>query len=358
MADHSSSTRLWGEIPGTSETSINLSPLEKEGLLKLSRPLPVDGPKFHSPITKVKEMKMEPSCDPLVMNTIQLLEYRRVLERLLETVSNYKVAIANGTIEKMPSLQPAPEMPAIVEPSKSDLEDHEEDDSEDAPGGPQHRVMSLGRDTVRQLLETSVVRLAAHAGYQTAAASAVQLLTDATAQFLATFCSLLRLQLDRRLEAGPHSADGWADALENVCVEMRVASATIESPRCTVLALAEYYEEAVVGRHRGLAREVRQMAAQYEAGTSSWCQDDIPEMHFPSSDEGAGGDTYNFDHATPTLDVGMQMLQSLEAGGELADTPLSGDSYHVDTLESNIDTPSPSPGQGKKRRIESGSKYI
>ena len=30
-------------------------------------------------------------------------------------------------------------------------------------------------------------------------------------------------------------------------------------------------------------------------------------------------------HATPTLDVGMQMLQSLEASGDL-DTPMSGDS--------------------------------
>ena len=81
------SSPLWGEIPGTPETSIQLSPAERESLLKLSRPLPVDGPKFHAPITKVKEMKVEPSRDPLVMNTIQLMEYKRVLEKLLETVS-------------------------------------------------------------------------------------------------------------------------------------------------------------------------------------------------------------------------------------------------------------------------------
>jgi hypothetical protein len=31
------------------------------------------------------------------------------------------------------------------------------------------------------------------------------------------------------------------------------------------------------------------------------------------------------DHATPTLDAGMQMLQSLEASGDL-DTPLSAES--------------------------------
>ena len=349
---------LWGEIPGTPETSIDLSPAEKEGLLKLSRPLPVDGPKFHAPITKVKEMKIEPSCDPLVINTIQLLEYKRVLEKLLDTVSGYKVALANGTADKMPPLQPPPEMPNIVEPTKSIIdEDPEEEEEDDTP---KCRVMQVSGERARQLLESSVIKLAAHAGFETAKNSAVQLLTDAASQYLKQFCSLMRLELDRRLEAAPDNSDGWSDALETVCVEMRVSSRTVESHRHTVLALGEYYEDSVIKRHRDLARDVRQMAAQYEAGTSSWGGDDIPEMHLPSSEEGAGGDSYNFDHATPTLDVGMQMLQSLEAGGDLADTPMSGDSYNVgDNLETGVETPSPSPGQlgSKKRRMDSGSRY-
>lgn len=346
---------LWGEIPGTAETSIDLSPAEKEGLLKLSRPLPVDGPKFHAPITKDQELKVEPTCDPLVINTIQLLEYRRVLEKLLDTVSGYKVALANGTADKMHPLQPPPEMPNIVDPFKSIIDDapEEEDDT-------QCRVMQVSGERTRQLLESSVIKLAAHAGFETARNSAVQLLTDAASQYLKQFCSLMRLELDKRLEAAPDNSDGWSDALETVCVEMRVSSRTVESHRHTVLALGEYYEDTVIKRHRDLARDVRQMAAQYEAGTSSWGGDDIPEMHLPSSEEGAGGDSYNFDHATPTLDVGMQMLQSLEAGGDLADTPMSGDSYHVgDNLDTGMETPSPSPGQlnAKKRRMESGSRY-
>lgn len=354
---------LWGEIPGTSETCINLTPEEKQSLLKLSRPLPIDGPKFHSPITKQKEMKMEPHTDPLVINTIQLLEYKNILEKLLETVSNYKVAIANGSLEKMPSLQPAPEMPNIVEHHERIFDDSiEDDDNQDT--SKRHvlpRVMQLSSDRVRQQLESSVVKLIAHAGYQTAKQSAVQLLADATGHYLKQFCSLLRLELDRRLEDAPDNFNGWSDALEAVCVEMGVNSKTVESHKFTVLALGEYYQDSVIRRHKNLVQEVQQMSQQYEAGTSSWGQDDIPEMHFPSSDEGAGGDNYNFDHATPTLDVGMQMLQSLEAGGDLVDTgPLSGDSYHVpDTLDTNMDNNSPSPGPAitKKRRIESGSKF-
>jgi hypothetical protein len=61
-------------------------------------------------------------------------------------------------------------------------------------------------------------------------------------------------------------------------------------------------------------------------------------MHFPSSDEGAG---LEGDHATPTLDVGMQMLQSLEASGDL-DTPLSA--AESEALSGYSATPSPQVG--------------
>ena len=116
---------LWGEIPQSDQSSINLTPQEKEGLMTISRPLTtqIDGPKFHSPLTNQKEMKMEQQCDPLVINTIQLLEYKRVLEKLLETVSSYKISISNGSLDKMPSCPPAPEMPTIVETPKKDIKE-------------------------------------------------------------------------------------------------------------------------------------------------------------------------------------------------------------------------------------------
>ena len=170
---------------------------------------------------------------------------------------------------------------------------------------------------------------------------------------------MLRRELDSRLEAAPKDSHGW-DALEKVCVEMRVGTESMESHRYSVLALGDYYRDSVISRQKRLMKEVKQMTAQYEAGTSTWGQDDIPEMHFPASDEGAVVENYNYDLTTPTgLDVGMQMLQSLEAGGDLADTPRSGDSYNVgDNLETGMETPSPSPGLAgsKKRRMDSGSR--
>ena len=338
---------LWGELDSARENVLDLSPMERESLMKLCRPLTVEGPKFHSPLTRQNQLKREPTSDPIVDNTIELLEYKRVLQRLLDTVSNHKAAIAAGSLDKMPSLQPAPELPVLA-PRENLV------DESGSSGGGGCRVMEVGGARARQLLEDSVIKLSAHAGYQTANSSAVMLLTDATSHYLKTFCSMLRRELDTRLEAAPTDSHGW-DALEKVCVEMKVGTEGMESHKFTVLALADYYRDSVISRQERLLKEVKQLTRQYEAGTSSWGQDDIPQMHFPSSEEGVGVEQFNYDHATPTgLDVGMQMLQSLEAGGELVETPSPG--YNVD-LDSNVDTPSPSPGQTKKRRMESGHKY-
>ena len=111
------------------------------------------------------------------------------------------------------------------------------------------------------------------AGYQTAKNSAVQLLTDSVSQYLKQFCTLLRLELDKRLEGAPTDINGWSDALENVCVEMRVGSKTLETQKYSVLALGEYYEDTVIKRHQGLVKNVQQMTAQYEAGKN------IKELH-------------------------------------------------------------------------------
>ena len=333
---------LWGELDLARENVLDLSPVERESLMKLCRPLTVEGPKFHSPLTRQNQVKREPTSDPIVENTIELLEYRRVLQGLLDTVSSHKAAIAAGTLDKMPSLQPPPELPVLA------VRENGVEESQGGDGGGGCRVMEVGGVRARQLLEDSVIKLSAHAGYQTANNSAVMLLTDATSQYLKTFCTMLRRELDTRLEAAPTDSPGW-DAMEKVCVEMKVGTAGMESHRFTVLALADYYRDSVISRQARLLKEVKQLTRQYEAGTSTWGQDDIPQMHFPSSEEGTGVEQYNYDHATPTgLDVGMQMLQSLEAGGDLVETPSPG--Y-------NVDLDSPSPSQTKKRRIESGHKY-
>ena len=73
----------------------------------------------------------------------------------------------------------------------------------------------------------------------------------------------------------------------------------------------------------------------------------------------------SMDHSTPNLDVGMQMLQSLEASGDL-DTPRSADSEALSNMSCTTPSPaftprtlssSPQFNSAKKRR-RSGGKYI
>jgi len=358
-------TYLWGELPTPSENLLNLTPGEREVLCKISRPLPVEGPKFHAPTTQPTRIKTEQHTDPLVINTIQLLQYKRTLEKLLDTVSTYKLAIASGNLDKMPPLAPAPTMPEILEfhPSHpSDYYTHQVDRLD-------QRVVEVGETRARQLLRQAVIQLSAHTGYHTSNSCALDILTDATSAYLDTFTKRLRACLDQELERFPLETSGWSDVLERVAVEMGVGSNTRGSIRHSILALGDYYEDSVVKRHSRLAKAVKDLTEKYAAelpgDAGSWGQDDIPEMHFPSSDEGAGGEAYSLDHATPTLDVGMQMLQSLEASGDL-DTPMSAES---EVLSGYSATPSPqvltpgrqggggSPGN-KKRRVDSGGKFL
>jgi len=364
-ADTQNKSYLWGEMPPQTENVLKLTPSEREGLSKISRPLPVEGPKFHAPTARPTHIKTEPHSDPLVVNTIQLLQYKRALTQLLDTVSTYKVAIVSGSLDKMPPLAPAPPLPDIINFQPSHPPDYYNHQVDRLEG----RLMEVGECRARVMLKQSCLQLSAHAGYHSASSQAVQLLTDSAQSYLHTLTRRLRAALDHQLEGAPTETSGWTDVLEKVAVEMCGGSNTRGSIRYSILAVGDYYEDSVVKRHSRLSKQVREMSELYAAelpgDAGSWGQDDIPEMHFPSSDEGAGGESYSLDHATPTLDVGMQMLQSLEAGCDL-DTPMSAES---EVLSGYSATPSPkvstpgrqgqgSPADRKKRRVDSGGKMM
>jgi len=347
---------LWGEPLPPTENVLGLSAAERESLCKLPRPLAVEGPKFHSPLAAADRLKVEaPRPDPLVINTVELLQHRRTLDRLLDTARTARQQLQAGQLESMPALAQPPALPQVM-----DSWPGEEEDKEEACEVWRQRVPEVGRVRAEQLLTESCAVLAAHAGFTTASETSLRLLTDCASGLLAGLAGRLRALLDRELEAavvGRADTTGWADPLEQCCAELGLGS---------VLALGDYYRETVVKRQARLARQCRERQEEYRAELPGqqqgrlWPhgpnQDDIPEMHFPSSEEGAGGE---MEHATPTLDVGMQMLQSLEASGELDSQ--DSDSYSGYTTPSpQLLTPRPGGGgspSSKKRRVESGGKF-
>ena len=93
MVMATSSSELWGEIPpAASDNPLGLSPAEREAMAHISRPLPLEGPKIYQPAPSgVPSVKREPhGPDPLVTNTVELLVYKRQIDRLLEAADQYR----------------------------------------------------------------------------------------------------------------------------------------------------------------------------------------------------------------------------------------------------------------------------
>jgi len=353
---------LWGEIPND-RTKTGLSQAEREALCKIPQVPLLEGPKLYQPEPESAKIKQEVAVAPndvLVTQTIELLRYRRQMTRVLEAVVQHKAA-AGGDADQLPPIGQPPAIPAagpFVRKAKSTLFGFPLKEEIDVKPTV---IPSISKKDAEAGLRKAVIKLSAHVGYQTAQDSAVRILTESTELFLEKLTRRLRSELDRELERDGEG-NGWTDILEKVLVETGTGG---------VLGVQDYYESSVIKYHARVLTQARAVRDKYrtevpsENGAWQQTEDDIPEMHFPSSDEGAGLGESVPNHATPTLDVGMQMLQSLEASGDL-DTPLSGDSEALSNMSCHTPSPaltprtstsSPQFSSAKKRR-RSGGKFI
>ena len=92
----------------------------------------------------------------------------------------------------------------------------------------------------------------------------------------------------------------------------------------SVLDLKRYYQDEVLGLRQRLWSETTETTsagpsnpASNNPGLAFDGGDNIPEIHFPSSEE-------SLDHSTPQMETGMQMLQSLEQGSLVAAAAATG----------------------------------
>lgn len=337
--------QLWGEMKVSSRTG--LSSQEREALTRIPQVPSLEGPKLFQPEPERLRLKGEASSHQSILNNnIELLRYRRQLTRLLETLDQNKKAVAAGEVDQLPPLPQPPPQPHVQPfhrsrrstlfgfPLKEEGEElvNTREETEDRLTK-QIDVSEITKRDAEQGLRKAVIRMSAHVGYHTAEDAGVRVLTEATELFLQRLTGSLRQGLDSDLQTN-HVGTGWGDVLEQVFVSSGVGS---------ILDVAKHYEDHVIKLHFRLIDNCRELRERYMAEVpgevGDWVaqEDDIPEMHFPSSEEGAGLGESLPNHATPTLDVGMQMLQSLEASGDL-DTPLSGDSEAL----SNLSCPTPS----------------
>lgn len=370
-----SSPPLWGQCSGPAAraaANTRLTPADRKKLAQIPRPLPLEGPKIYQPTGSDASPALTGSwhslSDPLLLNGLAITRYlnkvndvaaeaRERRQQQQQQAMHLPVASPATSFGQLPpppeviSAPPARSMAADASPFGSGVR-RRGNQAMFGSGGwastDDGRVVAtfnppdLTSASARQLMHKSVAAVAAFLGYDDAEAAALNLLTDAAVIYVTKFCRLMRTKRDaENLNAGKSKCGGggsrFADVLEATCHDMNIGS---------VLNLRSYYQHSVVRAHAALAARLQQTlesagpatqparvghqlgvggvyrpaaAAAADASTATFpaemdeSTDNIPEIHFPSSEEGDGGE---LDQATATqLETGLQMLQSLEQGG-------------------------------------------
>lgn len=319
---HPIANQLWGDLD-IAENRVDLNATDRDILTRLPRPLPLEGPRIHQPdqgsvkVEQVHQIIRIP--DGYVSHGIGLLNHISELRRL-QSVANHR-----RDRGLPPPQEPLPLVPSFNPPnpvshlgpftprrtvSKSPFSAVE----------PEFPIMPLDCHSSRQILHQSVAATCAFVGFDLSTDSALDVLTDVTADYLNRFCSILRSARDNELSGGGDR--GFADILSRAYTEMGVGN--------SLLDIRSFYKNSVVGRHGAIVNECQSALVEckdafeaaetvVENGTNLTDDDNIPEIHFPSSEEGDNGSsvppTLTLDHNAPQIEPGLQMLQSLEQGG-------------------------------------------
>jgi len=303
----------WGDLP-TIDDDPGIAALERDTVTK-PRLVAVESMKLYQPskpsddASRVKQerkvsglfgpAKIEPAtltrfdveADPRIIHSLQLSQYLRKLNALISDHANSNVDItpeAVGTKRKTSSSLPPtpssstpkatpPPLPAsldvkeVVKKEISCPPFHPPPAEETLSAFAQGRWSStttapsvppvISNSACRQLVKKSVVTLVAHAGFDSASESAVDVLTDLLQSFLRQLTGNLADARDAEMTSG---GSDFPDHLERVFTEMDVGSAK---------SLIRFYKRDVVHRHKQLRRQADEVSAQYRSLTSTESSD-------------------------------------------------------------------------------------
>ena len=152
----------------------------------------------------------------------------------------------------------------------------------------------------------AVAAIVAFHGYDYSTDQALDVLSDATGQYLTKFCTLLRQARDKELLT--KSKNGFPDIVCRVYSEMGLGS---------ILNILKY-QNSIIAKHKSIGETAEALAFEchhldtevqniMENGSILMSEDgaDVPEIHFPSSEEGENGSsgppTLTLDHNAPQI---------------------------------------------------------
>jgi hypothetical protein len=217
---------------------------------------------------------------------------------------------------------------------------------------------TLTRKRANDGLKAATSEILGFYGYSSSDEHTLQCLTDLSEQFLIRICDRFSVLKDSKIIFESHEMH---DILARVMSELGLPN---------FHDLLKFYEEDVVKPFQTLISEISSahtspLPSLEQQGSHNSTQglyfigggsneNDIPEIHFPSSDEG----DLSLDHAAPHLETGLQMLQSLEqgslgsqAGAHIgADDDGEGPPSHDSNSALLLATVSPTGPDSKRRR--------
>ncbi|XP_075234252.1 STAGA complex 65 subunit gamma-like isoform X2 [Lycorma delicatula] len=308
MFSHSSTSKLWGEIPTVPEPEWERIVPKELGKLVLLSAIKHELPKPYQPVPDescnniIQIPKECTAMDPVVLDTIKLLQHARKVQELLDIANSDD---EENVAEKIKNCPPFPEISDKRDSKKNQDKNVEycvlqENELSPFAAGKPVEHFRLSSDNARQVLQKSVATLIAHTGFDYVAES-----------FFCKFTLHLRHAVDEEILHGPSM---FPDIMEHVYYKMGLGS---------IRSIQGFYQTQILDYREKVRNDCLKLVGEYQVCCAllqvkdppydirfkkeEGDDNDIPEIHFPAAGEGDG-----VDELQPSLEPEFQMLEMLE----------------------------------------------
>ncbi|KAK3854127.1 hypothetical protein Pcinc_039371 [Petrolisthes cinctipes] len=246
----------WGEeVDGQrgSGEDWGLNSADMEDLLTPKPPLPTSPALYQPSQEETPSFQILPGefcrTDPLVMQTIRLLQHQRQVSQVISRVQSVGVE-PGGSI---PSCPPPPDDPVLERKTAKPhfLNFLPPENTAFTQGRTQTPVVEVEAATARLILRKAVAGLLAHTGYTDTSESVLRLLTDTAHQVLSRLCSVLRANTDLLLQT---DRCPFHDVVEKTLHDVGLGSMS---------SLHQMYRDRVIQYHARVKQETTHLYHQY-----------------------------------------------------------------------------------------------
>ncbi|KAG1690685.1 STAGA complex 65 subunit gamma [Nymphon striatum] len=260
-------TKLWGEIPLTSDTESSIAALEREQITK-RKALPVDGPRLFQPSETLIPISKLPSrsftYNPVIIHTIKLLLYANKVRNLINQLQEITVCV-NSNTTNFPSTPLTPSSHECTE-CRPDPDAQNDFLNSKIFSNPMKKLPEeISNTQVERLSRFDIGVICAHTGFDITTDSVLDFFADVSRSYTQQICKLLRHAVDNEVfNCGGNSGDtlfvasilhSLINVLERVFHDIGIGNIT---------SLEEFYESRVIQYHKNVSKNCKSLQEEYE----------------------------------------------------------------------------------------------